>query len=273
MTVEKSGRMISVIIPTYNRCDRLRVALDAVCSQDVEAMEIIVVDNNSRDRTAEVVNAYPDPRVRYTLCTVQGCYPALNHGFALARGDYLTWTSDDNWYHPGALKDMLEALESTGADFACSDYNRLDESTGETELLVVPEPEHLDVECRIGPCFLYRRAVYERLGPYSLRYRWASDYEYWIRIYLAGFRMQPLHSPRYTFTLHSSSDTVMQQGAVLAEGRGRKNGARVERRLIAAWLAHIGETSGAVANVKDLAVSVERGDHEAGSVILPERKA
>jgi len=62
-------------------------------------------------------------------------------------------------------------------------------------------------------------------------------------------------------------------GAVLAEGRGRKNGARVERRLIAAWLAHIGETSGAVANVKDLAVSVERGDHEAGSVILPERKA
>lgn len=61
--------------------------------------------------------------------------------------------------------------------------------------------------------------------------------------------------------------------AILADGRGRKIGAKEERRLIALWLAHVGETSGAVVNAKDLAVSVERGDHEVGAVTIPERKA
>ena len=98
MTVAKPGRTISVVIPTYNRCARLPAALDSICSQDVDGLEVIVVDNNSKDRTPEVVKAYPDPRVRYTLCTKQGIYHAINHGFAMATGDYLTWTSDDNLY-------------------------------------------------------------------------------------------------------------------------------------------------------------------------------
>ena len=212
------ARLISVVIPTWNRCDRLKVALDAVCRQEGVEIEVVVVDNNSTDRTAEVVKAYPDPRVKYALCTEQGIYRALNYGFARTTSEYLTWTSDDNWFHPGALKDMLVALESPGADFVYSDYVALDETTGEETVRVVPEPASLDVSCRTGPCFLYRRAVYTRLGGYSLRYAYAADYDYWLKIYRAGFRMRPMSSPRYTFTYHPSSASTTRLSTVGAEG-------------------------------------------------------
>lgn len=212
-----SNRTVSVVIPTYNRCDRLRVALDAVCSQNVDDLEVIVVDNNSRDNTASLVKAYPDPRVTYTVCTEQGVYPALNHGFARAKGAYLTWTSDDNWFHEGALQDMLTVIKSKPADFVYSDFLRFFEKTGEIRIAQVREPCHLDEYCCIGPCFLYRREVYERLGAHDVRYRLASDYDFWLRIRRAGFRMMPLRTPRYTFTYHETSVSTSQADPLYAE--------------------------------------------------------
>jgi len=209
--------MISVIIPTYNRCDRLPKALDAVCAQDVDELEVIVVDNNSSDATAEVVRNYPDERVLYTLCTRQGTYQALNHGFALAKGEYLTWTSDDNWYHPGALKDMVQVLETTDADFVYSDYVAFDEATDIGVVVSAPESSDLDRHCTVGPCFLYHWRVYDLVGDYSLRYRYAADYDYWLKVRRAGFNMQPMSGSRYTFTYHSGSATRTRVAVVSAE--------------------------------------------------------
>ena len=217
MTVAMSGRMVSVVIPTYNRCDRLRVALDAVCAQDVDPLQIIVVDNNSRDSTAAFVKEYPDPRVEYTLCTRQGIYQALNHGFSKVKGAYLTWTSDDNWYHPGALREMRDVMESAGADFVYSDFIKWYESTDLCAVEMAGEPGVLDEGCRIGPCFLFRRRVYELLGGHSLRYRWASDYDFWLRVYRAGFRMLRMPTPRYTFSYHDSSASTTEALPVRAE--------------------------------------------------------
>jgi glycosyltransferase involved in cell wall biosynthesis len=211
------ARMISVVIPTYNRCDRLRVALDAVCSQGVDALEVIVVDNNSSDGTASMVKAYPEARVKYTLCAKQGIFHALNHGLALTTGDYLTWTSDDNWFHPGALRDLAGTLESSGADFVYSDYISLDEESGQQILSAVAGPEELDRHCVVGACFMFRRRLYERLGGFSLRYRFASDYDYWLKVWRAGFRMLPMSSPRYTFTYHPSSASRTRNSTVGAE--------------------------------------------------------
>ena len=217
MTVAKPGRTISVVIPTYNRCARLPAALDSICSQDVDGLEVIVVDNNSKDRTPEVVKAYPDPRVRYTLCTKQGIYHAINHGFAMATGDYLTWTSDDNLYFPGAIKAMLDAIESTGADFIYSDYESRDEVTGKGYPTKVEPPAELERTCCVGPCFLFRRRVYEQVGDHDARYRWVGDYDYWLRVYRAGFDMRTMSGERYVFLFHPGSETIKYLRAVQAE--------------------------------------------------------
>lgn len=202
--------LVSVVVPTYNREHRLKKALDAILAQQVEGMEVIVVDNNSRDGTPDLVKGWADPRVIYTLCATQGIYHAINHGWARAKGTYLTWSSDDNWFHNGAISDMLMALEGRHADFVYSDQIEYDEETGNSHLgRVRPSSELERCNC-IGACFLFRKSIYDRLGGHDLAYEWAADYDYWLRIYRAGCVMEPMEGPRYTFSRHRSAVTVRQ---------------------------------------------------------------
>ncbi|MCS7173069.1 MAG: glycosyltransferase family 2 protein [Armatimonadetes bacterium] len=102
--------MFSVVIPTYNRANTLRLTLRSVLAQQAEIpYEVIVVDNNSADRTREVVEELergaPVP-VRYVLEPVQGSSAARNAGAAAARGGIVAFLDDDVVAQP----DWLMAL-------------------------------------------------------------------------------------------------------------------------------------------------------------------
>ena len=92
--------MISVIVCTYNRAESLRQTLDAISKIDMpmSGMEVLVVDNNSRDQTPEVVQAaaagalFP---IRRVFEPNQGLSHARNRGIAEARGQYLVFIDDD----------------------------------------------------------------------------------------------------------------------------------------------------------------------------------
>jgi glycosyltransferase involved in cell wall biosynthesis len=208
----------SVVIPTFNRANRLNKALRAVCDQNVDGLEVIVVDNNSTDGTSELVQDWPDDRVIYTRCTTQGIYHALNHGFKRTSGEMLTWTSDDNWYHRGALGLLKTAISSLRVDMVYSDYRTLNETTGREARTRVGSPDMLDANCCVGACFLWTKRVYQRVGDHCLRFRYSADYDYWLRIRRHGFSMQGLHQDApYTFVNHPQAVTRLLTGPAYAE--------------------------------------------------------
>ena len=88
---------ISVIIPTWNRAERLVNALQSVFSQSLLATEVIVVDDGSTDDTREIVrNQFPD--VRYLFQQNKGVSSARNTGIKAASGDWIALLdSDDHW--------------------------------------------------------------------------------------------------------------------------------------------------------------------------------
>lgn len=96
---ENLGPVLSVVVCTYNRADLLRDALESICEQTVEAScyELIVVDNNSRDNTREVIEdcCSRHPNVRYCLEEEQGLSHARNRGWREARGEYVAYVDDD----------------------------------------------------------------------------------------------------------------------------------------------------------------------------------
>ena len=57
--------LVSVIIPTYQRCQRLKIAIESVLSQTYSAYEIIIMDDGSDDGTKEMVNLFKDSRISY----------------------------------------------------------------------------------------------------------------------------------------------------------------------------------------------------------------
>ena len=116
----------SIIVCTYNRADSLRETLAALRAQQVPAersWEVIVVDNNSRDGTRQVVQGVCQdwPLLRYEFEGKQGLSHARNRGIGAARGEVLLFTDDDVLPEPDWMEVTLAGLDKYGAD-ACGGY-------------------------------------------------------------------------------------------------------------------------------------------------------
>jgi len=90
---------ISVIIPAWNRAERLVRALDSVFAQDLAPHEIIVVDDGSTDHTRELV-ARRFGGVRYLYQQNRGVSSARNAGIRAATGDWIALLDSDDRWHP-----------------------------------------------------------------------------------------------------------------------------------------------------------------------------
>jgi len=98
--------IFSVVIPTYNRADRLRDTLQSVLEQSFGDLEIIVVDDGSTDDTESACHAIDDSRIRYIRQENAGPAAARNTGVSNARGDYIAYLDSDDRWHPDYLADV-----------------------------------------------------------------------------------------------------------------------------------------------------------------------
>ena len=116
----------SIIVCTYNRAESLRDTLRALRAQRTAASrhwEVIIVDNNSKDNTRNVVEEAQSewPSLRYEFEPAQGLSHARNHGIAVAHGEVLLFTDDDVLPEPDWLEATLFGMEKYRAD-ACGGF-------------------------------------------------------------------------------------------------------------------------------------------------------
>lgn len=208
---------ISVVLPTYNGVRYLADSIRSCLDQTHSNLELIVVDDGSRDEIGAIVAAFDDPRlVCVRHARNQGLPRALNTGFRRVTGEFCSWTSDDNRYEPDAFARMLAFLQTyPGVDFVYAESYRSDGSA-EDEVRARPlsvmrprPPDSLFVDNFIGACFLYKRLVYQRIGDFNPKAALAEDYEYWVRVH-QHFVMQRLFAPLYTYRFHSQSLTSIR---------------------------------------------------------------
>ena len=179
--------LVSVVLPTYNRARLLPHAIRSVLAQTHDNLELIIVDDNSPDDTADVVHSFRDPRIRYVRNDPNLKLPrALNRGFSMANGELLTWTSDDNMFMPEAVEKMVARLQKGDCDFTYADYYQFcsqDEDGKPMELRHERLPDELQLEKgnHIGACFLYTRRLYEAVGDYDPELFLVEDYDYFLR--------------------------------------------------------------------------------------------
>jgi hypothetical protein len=100
----------SVIIPTYNRAATVAEAVASVLAQSVAAAEIIVIDDGSRDATAEALAPFAG-RIRLVRQENAGVSAARNRGIALATGDWVTFLDSDDLWLPHRLAVLAAAVE------------------------------------------------------------------------------------------------------------------------------------------------------------------
>lgn len=100
----------SIIIPTKNRSAVLEQAITTVFRQTHEDWELIVVDNDDTEETAQVCRKFPDPRLKYIRTGGLCMSDNWERGLQEARGDYVTFLQDKNFLRRNALSRMAETL-------------------------------------------------------------------------------------------------------------------------------------------------------------------
>jgi glycosyltransferase involved in cell wall biosynthesis len=116
--IMKAGPLVSVIIPTYNRADIVCRAIDSVLAQTYRNLEVIVVDDGSKDDTPARLAAYGD---RIIVLRQENAGPSIarNRGIARAQGSIIAFLDSDDYWLPEKLARQVEVLEKAGPSAVC----------------------------------------------------------------------------------------------------------------------------------------------------------
>jgi polysaccharide pyruvyl transferase CsaB len=236
------NNLVSIVLPVYNGEAYLAEALDSILAQTYQHFEVIAVNDGSVDKTKEILDKYArqDNRIQVIHQENRKLPAALNRGFRLAKGEYLTWTSDDNRLKPEFLEKMVDCLTRHPAwdmvyanvDMIDSDgfplcqsswYGGYQNPVGSGHVYLPADTAELNIwpNNYIGGAFLYRNRVKDLIGEYSLHQFTLEDYDYWMRINaLMMLRHVDFSEPVYEYRFHE--DTLTSRDDELGITRNRK---------------------------------------------------
>jgi len=217
--------LVSIVIPVFNGSDFLGDAIDSALAQTYKHVEVLVVNDGSTDggATERIALSYGD-RIRYYSKPNGHVASALNYGIARMGGEYFSWLSHDDMYHPHKIELQVRALERAGpCAVLYSDFEALDVLTGERRAVLqpgVPPAQfrwYLTIANTMHGCtLLLPRACFDECGMFDERLRTTQDYDMWFRI---AARFPFIHVPGVVVTArqHPAQGSHQLRGFALEE--------------------------------------------------------
>ena len=189
-----AGR-VSVIIPSFDRAGLLADALDSVAAQGIDDLELVIVDDGSTDRTAEVVSDWkrdhPDITVAYLHKPNGGAASARNLGLQQATGEFISFLDSDDLLAPHALTCLLEPMSDDSVPY-CVGHIRSTDLEGNVVDDGGSGRSRIPAD-RVHSCHwmihaaIYRREVLAAVGPFNEGLACGEDTELiWRLVSLSG---------------------------------------------------------------------------------------
>lgn len=116
--------LVSIILPVYNAQSHLNRCLGSICAQQYEDLEIIVINDGSKDQSLPVCEEFrkKDSRILLVDKANSGVSDTRNLGLKLASGKYVQFVDSDDYIAPDYTARLVEAAERSGADLVISPY-------------------------------------------------------------------------------------------------------------------------------------------------------
>jgi glycosyltransferase involved in cell wall biosynthesis len=181
--------LVSVIIPTFNRCGLVREAVASACVQRGTEFEVVIVDDGSTDDTAAALENEFGARVRILRTENRGVAAARNLGVAASRGELIAFLDSDDLWLPGKLAAQTAFFAARPEAEIC----QTEEIWIRNGVRVNPCAHHRkpsgDIfepslrRCLVSPsAVMLRRELFERVGGFDERLLVCEDYDLWLRI-------------------------------------------------------------------------------------------
>ncbi|MEI6214125.1 MAG: glycosyltransferase family A protein [Desulfuromonadales bacterium] len=181
----------SIIIPTYNRAEKLRRALASLESQSFKEFEVIVCDDGSTDDTARVVELFVDKFLLHYIREENWGGPARprNNGIKVARGQWICFLDSDDWWYPEKLASIMDFVGVSDVIHHDGDvYTDKGKKFRAIKGRQLIPPAFVDLmsngNALINSSVCVRRSVLDNVGYFTERSDLISieDYDLWLRI-------------------------------------------------------------------------------------------
>lgn len=206
--------LVSIVTPSLDQGRYIEEAIVSVLEQDYPRVEHIVVDGGSTDDSVSILRRHP--HLRWASEPDAGQAAAINKGFRLAVGDVYSWLNADDYLLPGAISAAVAVLLETGCALVHGGWRQIHEDgTPSRDVAAVPfdQIRQLEIANRVcQPGAFFTRAAYWEVGGVEERYRYAMDYELWLKL---GARFEVRHVDRVqaAYRYHARSKSVASYGA------------------------------------------------------------
>lgn len=189
----KHQPLVSVIVPTYNRPETLRKALESLSQQTLDNFEVIVINDGGADVRSIVAGFDEGCKFLYLSHTTNRGLPAArNTGIKIAHGKYIAYLDDDDIFYPEHLKTLIDFLETSDYKIAYTDaYRAIYKNVkGENVLKrkeIFPsqnfDGDRILVENFIPViCVMHEKSCFEDTGLFDETLTSHEDWELWIRM-------------------------------------------------------------------------------------------
>ena len=176
---------ISIVTVTFNAESTIERCIQSVISQSFKNLEYIIIDGNSNDKTVEIINTYKKHLQFFVSEPDKGIYDAMNKGIKAATGDVVgILNADDFFTSENILNAVSEAFIRQNFDIVYGDLDYI--NSREKVIRRWRSGKYFPGMFNWGwmpphPAFYCKRALFDKLGYYSLEYGTAADYELMVR--------------------------------------------------------------------------------------------
>jgi GT2 family glycosyltransferase len=187
---DESSPLISVIITTYNRKDKLPAAVKSVLAQEYKNLELIIVNDAGEDVT-DIINAFNDSGIKLINHKANKGLPAArNTGIKAAKGEYIALLDDDDIYYPDHLSVVLPYLKEYDVVYTdavrstIKKINGIEKETARTVPYSIDYDRNKLLIANIAPvnCFVFKKSITESAGLFDESLPALEDWEFWIRL-------------------------------------------------------------------------------------------
>ena len=214
--------LVSIIIPVYNGDPYLAEAIDSCLAQTYSNIEIIVVNDGSRDegKTSLIARRYGS-KIRYFEKENGGVSSALNFGISQMRGEWFSWLSHDDLYEPDKIRVQIDAVSrrnnkvcvvrcSSGLiNYKGEPLFRVQKSiAGEFNSFQMMRLHYLKGVSLYGCSLLIHKDILNNCGQFDEELRAVQDAEYWARIMFHGYEFVSLSGAYVKIRIHAGQATL-----------------------------------------------------------------
>lgn len=217
---------VSIVIPVYNGEEYVKEAIDSALNQTYKNIEIIVVNDGSKDNTEKICKSYGN-KIKYLSKENGGVSTALNLAIKNMSGEYFSWLSHDDRYYKEKIEEEIKYVGKK--KLVISDYDLMDKDSKVYNRVILSHNKivkHQELALLNGMVngitMLIPKEAFDECGLFDEKQRCTQDYDLWFKMLLKGYEFVHVEKVLATTRIHNlqtgnTSPKMLSEGNILWE--------------------------------------------------------